>query len=509
METKMMFADAVGKRIRDWRQTPLIRGINAFMASPKGVIMVALLTFLAHISSLEIILYTMTLLYCIYVCVFGDDFLTLAPFVVFCYIAPSRINNPGQNNESLFSGGTGLFLIIGVFVLLLCFMLRVGFDPDMGFKRLIKDKRKLLWGMLILGAAYVLSGMFSEHYGQIWGKNMAFGLLEFATVFVLYFLLTALVDWSRARADYFMWIGFLAGCVIALEVLNLYVHYFDEFFVDLADGDRWNRWKIYLGWGMHNNVGAMLSITSPFALYLASKYKHGYLFVLPAVIHMVALFMTLSRTSILFGLCVFAVAFVVALCKAKRRLILGITGGCLAAVGFVFMLIFWDKLWDVVMDIFNNGVLDTSGRGSLYAAGLKVFAENPVFGEGFYPSNMSTFETAYWLIGSEMSAFFPPRWHNTVIQLLASCGIVGLLAYILHRVQTLFVFARKLTLEKIFIGLSMLAFLGMSMLDNHFFNLGPTLIYSMALAFAEKSEAPCDKEEAAVQPAEVSVLDET
>ena len=147
METKMTFAGSVGKGIGNMRQTPLVRGINAFMASPKGVILVALLTFMAHIFSLEIVLYTLTLLYCIYVCVLGDDFLTLAPFVVFCYIAPSRVNNPGQNNESLFSGGTGAFLGIGVVVLIVCFLLRVGLDPDIGFKRFVKHKCRLLWGI--------------------------------------------------------------------------------------------------------------------------------------------------------------------------------------------------------------------------------------------------------------------------------------------------------------------------------------------------------------------------
>ena len=100
---------------------------------------------------------------------------------------------------------------------------------------------------------------------------------------------------------------------------------------------------------------------------------------------------------------------------------------------------------------------------------------------------MSTFNTAYWLIGSEMTSFLPPRWHDTVVQLLASCGLLGLLAYGFHRVQTVLMILRGITLEKIFIGLALVAFLGMSLLDNHFFNLGPTLLYSMALAFAEKS----------------------
>ena len=496
MKTKMAFADSIGKRIMQARQTPHVRAINAFMASPRGVMLMALLTVLAHISALEIVLYVLTLLYCIYVCVLGDDFLTLAPLCVFCYIAPSRGNNPGQNDASIFSGGTGIFLMVGVALFLVCFLLRVGCDPQMGFKRLFKCRRALLWGMLALGGAYALSGIFSDHYSEIFVKNIAFGLLEFITVFLLYFVLTALVDWTKARTDYIMWIGFLAGCVVAIEVFALYIGHFDDFFLDLS-GDRWNRWQIYLGWGMHNNIGAMLALTSPFAFYLACKHKYGYLFVLPAVGMMVALFMTLSRTSILVGLGIFVASFVIMLFKAANRKILLITGGGLLVVGAVLLIVFWDDLLSVVKDIFSNGFFDTSGRGDLYIEGLKVFAHNPVFGEGFYPSNMSTFNTAYWLIHSDMTAFLPPRWHNTVVQLLATGGIVGLLAYGFHRMQTIWMFLRKINLEKIFIGFSVVAFLGMSLMDNHFFNLGPTLFYSMALAFAEKSNVRRESKEAA------------
>ena len=41
-------------------------------------------------------------------------------------------------------------------------------------------------------------------------------------------------------------------------------------------------------------------------------------------------------------------------------------------------------------------------------------------------------------------------------------------------------------MEKSFIGLSILVLLLTSLLDCHFFNIGPVLFYSMALAFAEK-----------------------
>ena len=73
--------------------------------------------------------------------------------------------------------------------------------------------------------------------------------------------------------------------------------------------------------------------------------------------------------------------------------------------------------------------------------------------------------------------------------MLASCGAVGFTAYIFHRWQTITVLMRKPTAEKIFISLSILVLLGTSMVDCHFFNVGPTLFYSTMLAFAEKADS--------------------
>ena len=487
METKIAFSDRGSNAIENARSLPLARAINAFMASPKGLMLIALVTVLAHLASLEIVMYVLTLLYCIYVCICGDDFLTLAPLCVFCYIVPSRENNPGRSNETLFSGGTGVFLLIAVAVLVICFLLRVRYDRNMGFKKLFSHKRALVTGMLLLGAAYLLSGIFSKHYSSIWLKNMGFGGLQFLAIFAMYFLLTALVDWSRVRKDYFIWIGFLAGCVIAIEVFNLYLCYRGEFWQDGID-----RWKIYLGWGIHNNIGAMLAVTSPFAFYLACQYKYGYFFIIPAAMIAAAMFLTFSRTSILMGIFVLGVSFIFMLRKGASRKVILTIGGGLALAGIALVILFWGRLVSAVKDIFDNGFLDGSGRSDLYFSGFKVFVKNSVLGDGFYPTDQSVFEGAYWFLGFDLTSFFPPRWHNTIVQLLASCGIFGLITYGIHRVQTVFMFLRKLTREKIFIGLSVLALLGMSLLDNHFFNLGPTLFYSLALAFAEKSPEQAD-----------------
>ena len=69
-------------------------------------------------------------------------------------------------------------------------------------------------------------------------------------------------------------------------------------------------------------------------------------------------------------------------------------------------------------------------------------------------------------------------------------GIVGLLAYGFHRYETVRMFLRDRTREKAFIACSIAVLLGCSLVDCHFFNLGPVLFYSVGLAFAEQRAVP-------------------
>jgi hypothetical protein len=53
-------------------------------------------------------------------------------------------------------------------------------------------------------------------------------------------------------------------------------------------------------------------------------------------------------------------------------------------------------------------------------------------------------------------------------------------------VQTIRLFWRKRQRNMTFLGISLISLLLMSLLDCHFYNVGPALFYSAALAFAEK-----------------------
>ena len=156
----------------------------------------------------------------------------------------------------------------------------------------------------------------------------------------------------------------------------------------------------------------------------------------------------------------------------------------LAVLGAVALsIVFFNKLKDI-FDLFFEELFVVSQRDNLFYYGMKQFMGAPVFGGSFFPQG--EYVPWDWSTSAAFSSFFPPRWHNTLVQLGASCGIVGLIGYSIHRLETIGLFLKDQSVGKWYIAFSILVLLTCSLLDCHFFNIGPVLFYSMALAFAEK-----------------------
>ena len=65
---------------------------------------------------------------------------------------------------------------------------------------------------------------------------------------------------------------------------------------------------------------------------------------------------------------------------------------------------------------------------------------------------------------------------------------VRAIAYLVHRALTVISYFRKITLERTFIALTILSLLIVSLLDNHVFNIFPTMIYTYLISVLVKSE---------------------
>ena len=468
-----------------------IQKLNKFSYSIWSLIFISFLTLSAYIFSLEIYFYLFIALYVVYICLFCDDLLPIVCLFIFCYISPSRENNPGLNTNSVFYNLKGTLVLIIAVVCTISILSRIIIDKNMGLKKLFTQKKYLLSGMIILGIAYILSGIGSKNYGEYFFNNLIFALLQFLSIFLIYFIFSTTIDWKKIPRFYFSYMCILIGIVASLEIVYIYLT------KNVILNGIINRSLLFTGWGTYNNVGAMIAITIPFAFYLACKKKNNYIYLILATLLLLGTILSCSRGSILGAVVIYIISFIVSLFKADNKKIFWISSSILIIIAIIIGLIFFNeliKLFSKVPKIIESTDGDVkvndSSRFYIYKEGFKAFLKYPIFGQTFYPTNFVPYDFS---IIDSFSSFFPPRWHNTIIQLLSSCGIVGILAYGFHRFQTIKLIIKKPSLEKTFIGLSILTLLAISMLDCHMFNIGPTMFYSIALMFAENTKQKEDK----------------
>lgn len=465
------------------RHSATVKCINQIICSPWGIGILGIFTVLAFAFSLEIEFYTFVVLYAIYVGIFAEDFSPLIPLFVLCYVTPATSNNPGMSASGLFYGRTATYLVCIVCAGVLVLLLRIILDKELGIRRLFTTKRRLLWGMLALGVAYFLSGILHEQYSEYAKGNLLFASIQFVSVFLLYFLFSATVKWDRFHLDYFAWCGLIIGLVVAAEVGCIYLT--QNIIVDGII----IRSNISSGWGCYNNIGALISISIPFAFYFACYKKRSSVFLVLAALLFTAVIFSGSRGSLIGAIVAFTASYILTFRKGKNKKEFRITSLVLVGVISVLALVFHETLNGTFDQIPGLGhmdgdqfIWDDSDRFATYKNGFRVFLRNPIFGQSFYPIECDLYSFSQL---AQFTSFFPPRWHNTIVQMLASCGTVGVIAYVYHRVDTVILFCKKRSTAKTYIAFSILTLLVMSLLDCHFFNVGPVLFYSTALAVME------------------------
>ena len=462
---------------------------NRFLYSPFVIILLGILSFAAFAFSKELAFYSLVVAYALYVIAFSEDLSPIMPLFLLCYIAPSVSNNPGKSEDGVFYGESGLIMLALVSAVVIALLLRIIFDANIGWRQFFKKPRMLLGGMLALGAVYLLSGIGSRGYIEDAKRNFVFALIQFASVILLYYIFSATVDWERFDIDYFAWSGLVPGFVVLAELVWVYLT--QDIWLDGAV----NRDAIYTGWGINHNMGAIMVTSIPFAFYFAGKKKHNSVYLILACILFIGVLLSCSRSSVLFAAIVMFLSYIYTFVKTENKKEFGITSAFLAVLLVACGMMLWEKMMVVFGDIPSIAdsvdgeiTFNTSGRFRIYKAAYERFLRNPILGQGFYSRDyvFNEFSTV-----EKFSSFFPPRMHNTIIQILFTCGVVGLVAYLYHRGQTICLFVRRWSVERAYIAIYMMALLGMSLLDCHFFNVGPTLFYSIALAVAEFGEDEC------------------
>lgn len=465
-----------------WQRLARLRqntaSFDRWIRSPWYVLTLAVLTAVSNLLGLDLGLYTLFMGLCIFISLLSSDLLPLMPILILCYVSPSRENNPGRYPGSIFyplNGGIYLGLLLALF--LACLVWRLTKDPDLGGRKFLQAERRLLPSMLFLGASYLLSGIGMDEYFSLMGQNLVFAVIQCFAVLGLYWLFTGAVRWEQAPRGYLAWSGLAVGFVVLMQLLENYLS--GRIFEDGTI----NRELIATGWGMHNNVGCMMAMMMPFGFYLAGQSKRGWLFNVLGTVLFLGVLLSCSRGSILMaGIAYCLCAFLLLKGPESRKQNLRVYLIALGAVA-VAVVVLLPKLLGVFR-LFISQLGNVSQRDNLLYYGICQFLGEPVFGGSFFPQG--SYVPWDWANLDAFSSFFPPRWHNTLVQMLASCGTVGITAYLIHRGQTVKLFWKRRSAEHTFLAISLGVLLCAGLLDCHFFNVGPVLFYSMSLAFAEK-----------------------
>ncbi|MCD8307765.1 MAG: O-antigen ligase family protein [Clostridia bacterium] len=450
----------------------------------------AAVTVLCYYLGWDIVFLYYLILLCCLMLFFLRDLTTMIPHLALLAIFTSVQNSTSsQTGASDYYARPVIYVQIGVLAILLAaaFIFR--------FYRIARERtfkpNAIFWGLCILSAAFLLNGVGAADY--VW-TNLLFGVVLAFCFLVIYVLFAGSIKVTEENFIKLCW-GFAAmSAVLVLYEFVKYIQLMPElklFIQGEASFDDFRQNLVY-GWGMYNTMGLWLNICIPAIFLLASKYRHGWALVLYATVVAGFTVLTCSRQALIGLVITYPLPAIVSMVKGKRwKVSLCIICAAVLAVAIV-CLCNLSSVKELVTEIFSSltddeGNYTGNGRFSLITLAMDHFAEYPFFGSGWFLD--------FYGNGTQDTlnvALIPGMAHDTFAEILAACGMVGLLAYCIHRIQTIIEFVKNPSADKLIMAMSIVALLIMSLMDNHIFYMLPTIFYAGMLPFVctDKKEEP-------------------
>lgn len=319
--------------------------------------------------------------------------------------------------EMLFWGGySGSYVFRTYYLLVLFSCFFNGYLFSLG-----RSLRYEIGLMTWLFAAIWLSMLFSPYpplpRASYYFENLAVDLL-------LCVLLTLVL---KERAELEAFSNALIFCMSLLAVWGIQQHFLGNVRLEGLGGS---------AWGDSNGVASVYVLFLPLALgkFLFAETPRAKFLGLTATILMVLLVIfTESRAGLVGMACAF-----LALAWYARSLKKVLLTACLAAiVALPFITNAYTQRMETMR---SSNTLDASARSRLilWQAGLMVFSDHPIFGTGFmtYPQAKMGYEDRFYNLDEDFRKWVFRRenkkvTHNTYIELLSDCGLMGGIPFIL------------------------------------------------------------------------------
>lgn len=458
------------EKLQSLKNSAFINGLKYFFSSPYYPFSCAAIGLICYYTGLDSVFLCYLGITATLVILLLEDITPIINFLLYIRVCLSVQNNPEYNNIPF--GQWGMLvpaIIVGVFVIT-ALVYRV--VNNFRFKQF--KPTPMLYGMAAFSAVIFLGGLGAENYRF---QNLMFGAFMFLALVVIY---AVVKDNIKCSEKTFTQIAFALFAFSVLLVVELAVNYLTV--DDIIINGEINRSAIRFGWGPYTSYGVLAVMTIPAITYLAGKLKYGFPLTLYAAVVAAATILSCARQGIAALIVIYPLALLLQIVKGKNK----IANGCLMGVILVICLVFFGMYFDSIIgfikklfeNVIVNGEFDGSGRKILWNQAIINFKKYPVFGIGFYTDTIYDYTNF---------RFLPYVYHNTILQMLGACGIIGLIAYAVHRLQTVLCYCKNVTVERSFIVLAAMSILITSLLDVHLFGIWLTMVYGFFVAVLEKS----------------------
>ena len=351
-----------------------------------------------------------------------------------------------------------LIVLVPVAVCLIVHLIRFPFEKN--------QLGALLPWFTLVAVAFLLGGLLSK-YTSDYFNGMNYIIPVGLVLPIIYFLFSKYFNPPK-NLDVLYYIGFTIIClafigIFQIVIVSAYQKLFSPIFI--ADNE--------IGWANYNTIASIILLAIPLSAYCICKSNKV---VLPLIIFVAlytGLFITLSSAcffiSVIFLPILLFFIFRHLKNKYKQYLIYFLIIACLAFT--VFFIIFNQTITWLFSSNELNNYMSSTGRDKLFDEAIKIFKENPFFGAGLGYTNDSIYNMN---LGQASLRGF--NFHSTLMQVLATMGIFGLVAYIFYFTARIKILIKHNTLNNIFAFLSFVMFECYAMVDTGEFNLMPLMI---------------------------------
>lgn len=348
---------------------------------------------------------------------------------------------------------------------------------DGTIKRAFKRRGICFWGIITLDVAFLLNGIFSSKWVY---ENVIYGFIMTLGLTLSYFLVLSMLDNSKNAVAYGCKTMVCTSYLVLAQMLTVvYELYKVERFIIpyeyAPSGYLINRFEITLSWGISTIITAVIILGIPAAMYLARNCKFSVLSYFSAFVFFLGALLIDSRSAMIVGAVTLFVCMLICCVGGRNR----VANRIYTAIIFIIVIgaFLYVKKTDVlpnILELLRLFDISNDSRLTLWKNGIEDFISSPIFGVGFRDGG---YVGEYDL--------FSAMYHNIFIQLLASMGIVGLVAFLVHVKHVVEIFFRRFSANKCLLLMLPFSLVLMSMVDNFFFYPNFQIFYGAFIALAE------------------------